>query len=368
MKQPRHSAAFVAVVLGVALAHLLLADQMAARLEWPGNAAPVPPRLQASFVRTLQLAKTASPAAKPAANHPARPRRASPAAAGASAAPVASTASPASPPQDSERVAAVEPSASAPASPDAAASAVEARLAEAASAPASAASQPAEGFAWPASTRISYLLTGYVRGEVNGSAQVEWLRAGPRYQVHIDVVVGPRFAPLMSRRMSSDGEITPAGLAPLHYDQETTVAFGTPHRLTMSFDDDSVRLANGTRVPRPPGLQDTASQFVQLTYEFRVRPQSLSAGQRITLPLALPRYVEPWVYEVLGEETLHTRFGAVPAFHLKPTRAARPGGDLVAEAWFAPRLEYLPVRIRISQDEATWLDLTIDQLPEQAER
>jgi hypothetical protein len=44
---------------------------------------------------------------------------------------------------------------------------------------------------------------------VHGEAQVEWLREGTRYQVHMDVSVGPSFAPLMSRRVSSEGEITP---------------------------------------------------------------------------------------------------------------------------------------------------------------
>ncbi len=33
-------------------------------------------------------------------------------------------------------------------------------------------------FAWPASTRVTYVLTGNYRGEVSGQAQVEWIRVG----------------------------------------------------------------------------------------------------------------------------------------------------------------------------------------------
>jgi hypothetical protein len=43
------------------------------------------------------------------------------------------------------------------------------------------------------------------------------------------------------------------------------------------------------------------------------------------------------------------------------------GGDLRAEVWLAPGLQYLPVRLRIAQDEQTFVDLLLKQLPLQAE-
>jgi len=50
---------------------------------------------------------------------------------------------------------------------------------------------------------------------------VDWLREGERYQVHLDVLVGPSFAPIVQRRMSSDGTITAEGLTPRRYDEQT---------------------------------------------------------------------------------------------------------------------------------------------------
>ena len=84
------------------------------------------------------------------------------------------------------------------------------------------------------------------------------------------------------------------------------------------------------------------------------------------MPLALPRRVETWTYDVLGDETLATPAGAVPTLHLKPRREPRPGGDLTAEIWVAPSLQYLPVRILIRQDAETYIDLVIERLPQQA--
>jgi hypothetical protein len=216
------------------------------------------------------------------------------------------------------------------------------------------------------STRVSYRLTGNVRGEVNGDARVEWLRVGTRYQVHLDVTVGLSFAPLMTRSMSSDGDITPQGLSPRRYDQDTKVGFGAHQRVTVLFEPDAVVLATGQRRERWAGVQDTASQFIQLTYLFATRPELLRPGGALEVPLALPRNTSRWVYDVLGEETVYTPFGPIPAIHLKPRRAVVKGGDLSTETWFAPQLGYLPVRIRIQQDAETFIDLVIARKPELA--
>ena len=236
--------------------------------------------------------------------------------------------------------------------------------AEVPASPASAASAPS--FSWPGSTRLSYVLTGNYRGEIHGTAQVEWVRVELRYQVHLDVSVGLGFAKLLSRRMSSEGQLTPDGLVPQRYDEDTRVAFRDPRRATMLFEPDAIVMPNGQRRERWPGVQDTASQFVQLTYLFTLHPELLTPGGTVEVPLALPRNVDRWVYDVLGLDTLDTPFGAVEAFHLKPRRVARPGSDLTAEIWFAPALHYLPVRIRIQQDAETYIDLMIKRRPQLA--
>ena len=84
------------------------------------------------------------------------------------------------------------------------------------------------------------------------------------------------------------------------------------------------------------------------------------------VPLALPRRVEPWRYDVVGAETLQMPFAQVPAMHVKPRRVAKPSGDLTAEIWFAPGLQYLPVRILIHQDAQNYIDLTLERAPQQS--
>lgn len=414
----RHLPLLLVLVVAVALAHAWIVGELGARL---GQAAGerAPERIQAVYARQIvpQAPPPAAEAAPPPAPAP-TPRtatvasltRAEAAERAASAAPPADSGvpSPASapvptgpttdPPQPDPHVAAADPPladrppapvttpgpeempepAVQPTRPDAALAppsqadrpAVVAAAASAAASTATANAQPAaapaNGFVWPPSTRMSYTLTGYYRGEVHGTAQVEWIKAGERYQVHLDVLIGPSFAPLMSRRMSSDGLITDAGLVPQRYDEVTRTGFRT-RQATVKLAADTVTLANGSQVPSQPGVQDTASQFVQLTQRFMREPHLLRPGQSLSFPLALPRHLNPWVYDVLSEETLVTPFGEVPVLHLKPRRPDKPRKDLEVEIWYAPTLQYLPARIRIRQDDATYVDLMIEKLPEQAQ-
>ena len=232
---------------------------------------------------------------------------------------------------------------------------------------ASARSSASAAFEWPPSTRLTYSLTGNYRGEVHGSARVQWVRQGPRYQVHLDILIGPSFAPLISRRMTSDGELGAEGLVPQRYDEATRLPFQQPRRASLLFTPETVTLFNGSQQEALPGLQDPASQFVQMTWLFTTQPEILRAGNTVTMPLALPRRVGRWVYDVLGQERLATPVGELDTYHLKPRLGERrPGNELSAEVWFAPSLQYLPVRIRIQQDAETFIDLLLDAAPMQA--
>jgi len=351
----RRRAALLALALGVLVAHGCVTRSIADRMTDLDRDPAMPARMEVSYVRDMSLSApppTAAPAAPAPAAAVRMPRAAKPS-------------KPASAPEIAEPVVAAasvpDPLPVPAAGPIAEA---ESPAPVAVAAPASAAASAPAAFEWPASTRMSYALTGNYRGEVSGSAQVEWIRAGSHYQVHLDLVVGPSIAPIITRRMSSDGEITANGLVPHRYDQDTRVVMRDRNRVTLTFEPDTVVLANGDRRATVPGVQDTASQFVQLTYVFSTRPELLRVGGTVDIPLALPHKVDVWTYDVVDEEVLATNFGPLPTIHLKPRRVAPKPGELSAEIWFAPQLRYLPVRIRINQDAENYVDLLIAKKPE----
>ena len=267
-----------------------------------------------------------------------------------------------------------EPEASAPTlqPPPVAASALPApalAAAEPASAPASAAQAQharegadAPGPEWPLSTQLRYTVVGHVQGPVHGDAEVEWLRQGARYQVRLRVGIGPRLAPFGQRRLVSAGRITPRGIAPERYDEETQILWRTPRGFSVRFEGGDVVLAQGQRLPSPAGVQDSASQFVHLTWLLLTGREPARTGHVITVPLALPGSLGPWRYEVVGDSSLDTALGPVRAWHLRP-QAPLPPNALAAQVWLAPSYQYLPVQIRIEQGDGLWLLLTLAAPP-----
>ncbi|MFZ4478942.1 MAG: DUF3108 domain-containing protein [Rhodoferax sp.] len=220
--------------------------------------------------------------------------------------------------------------------------------------PAALAQQTAAADSWPADTRVSYRLRGNYRGELNGSARVQWQREQGRYQVRLDLGLPP----VLQVSMISQGRVGEAGLFPGVYEEQ--LPWGLRR---MVFEGDQVKFDNGAQLPQPPALQDTASQFVELSHRFSSGRDSLQVGSVVSVWLARPQGISLWTYDVIEEEVLQTpELGAVPAFHLRPRPVANPAGVITAEMWFAPSLQYLPVRVRIALGADNFVDLLVERV------
>lgn len=219
-------------------------------------------------------------------------------------------------------------------------------------APASAA-DPAFLANWPRDTRLTYKLGGNYRGELHGSARVLWQREGTRYHTAVEMSAGL----LASLSFTSQGEITASGLMPEVYEENLR---GRRRGVRLGED---VRLNNGTRVPRPEAVQDTASQFVELGHRFATGQVPLVPGAQVDFSMARPGGIDDWTYDVIAEEVLYLpRLGPVATYHLRPRPLSKPRGPISAEIWYAPSLQHLPVRIKITQGPDTWIDLMVDTI------
>ena len=381
--------AFAALIVAVALFHLAVTRDIADRLAAAQAADAMPKRIAVTYVRTMEQEapramatpvairkraeaqpRVAAKRVATAASAPEVETRAEPPSEAASAVPTPAEPALATAPQAasdaSPTLLAATAAATDAATPRVLASALASASAAAAAAASAAASSPAGSFAWPLATRVSYVLTGQWRGELSGGAEVEWIRVGERYQVNVDIHAGPSFAPIFTRRMTSQGTLGEGGLVPDRYDEDTQVLMRDRRRVSVGFEAGSVVLANGQRRERMAGTQDTASQFIQFTWLFGSAPEKLRVGNSFEFPLALPRSLNRWTYDVAGEETLYAPFGPITTFHLKPRRESRNPGEWLVEMWFAPELRFLPVRIRIEQEAGASVDLMIAKKPELA--
>ena len=379
-------AAWFGLILAVLLVHALLGVRvLSSVIGW--NTAERPKRIEVTFAKRLE--PTAPPPATAPATEPAprparavHPPRASDAPASAPEEPEFHPVSPGEPSESRARLVGealalankleAEQRATAQAE---AASQAQARAAEYAAAVAEAAAQaraasaiagPARPpFEWPPATRLTYTLTGErgVGVHLYGNAVVEWRREGSRYQVQFDVHISP----LIDQHMYSDGQISPEGLRPRHYDESFSVLFATPHARRIEFGETEVLLNDGTRVARQPQTQDGASQFVHFVWMFHNHPEWLTPGNIVHFPLALPNNLRRWNYMVTGTEHLELAFGGIDAVHLKPLLdGPRRPNEYPFDIWVAPSLQYLPVQIVVKVDASTWALLALDDLPLQA--
>lgn len=212
---------------------------------------------------------------------------------------------------------------------------------------------------WPTDTRVSYQLTGNYRGPLYGSARVQWQREQSRYQVRVDL----RMALVLGVSMISQGEVSDTGLLPKVYEEQF---LGSVRR--VAFDDGRVKFHDGSQVLAPPALQDTVSQLVELSHRFSSGREALKVGGQVSVWLARPQSMAWWTYDVTEEKMLMTpELGPVSAFHLVPRPIPNPGGVITAELWFAPSLQYLPVRLRISLGSGNFVDLLVEQIEQAAQ-
>ena len=377
----RRRAGWLALILAVLLAHGLLGWRvLASVIGW--NTGAQPRRIQIAFTRQLQpstspaaAAAVAPPPPEPRPARAVRAARASSAPAPASAPAQADAASSSSRRQLEDEALALadrlERARLAAEAASAASSAVSA--AQAAPAAASAALARNDAIAgperkpldWPPSTRLTYTLTGLVRGgNLYGNAVVEWRRDGTHYQVQSDVHVQNLFT---DRHIFSDGEITPQGLSPHHFDELLEPPLMAPRRSQIEFTDSEVLMPDGRRMIKLPQTQDEASQFVQFVWLFTVHPELARPGTLVDFPLALTRSMRRWHYRVAATEPLEMPFGTLQAVHLVPVLTApRRPNEYTFEFWMAPTLQYLPVKVVIEGDEHNLAELTLDALPLQA--
>ena len=132
--------------------------------------------------------------------------------------------------------------------------------------------------------------------------------------------------------LTSQGEVAAQGLLPRAYEE---LRRSGPRGVRLG--DDTITLTDGRGVPRPPGVQDTASQFVELSHRFATGQDALEVGRSVSFWMARPGGVDLWTYDIVDREMLQTpQLGAVDAFHLKPRPIANPRGNITAEMWFAP--------------------------------
>ena len=203
-------------------------------------------------------------------------------------------------------------------------------------------------FAIPGSVRLRYGVTGLSRGQLwNLTGQLLWRHDGSQYEAKLEYA-----SPLLpSRSQQSTGSVTAQGLAPLRFSDKSRGEQATHFerdRGTLIFS------SNAPQLPLPAGAQDRLSVFLQLAAMLAADPSRYPAGTGITVVTVGTRDAEPWLFTVEGDETLILPGGTVPTRKL--VRNPRRDYDLRIELWLGIGMDYVPVRIRLTQANGDYVD------------
>jgi len=312
----------------VLLAHVWVLQ--AAPMQWAMEAEPAS-RLRPLITRTIEIkpASTAAVAPSPPparraarATSPVSQQNGAPALVAPAQAAIESIAPPLPPPAESSPPVA----APVPAAPVAAASAL----------------------TIPGSVRLKYAMTGRSKNmDYHASAQLDWRQDGQSYEANMAVSA---FG-LGSRSMASSGRITGDGLAPTRFLDKSR------SERAAHFDADKGKIsfsANTPDAPWRPDAQDRVSVFVQLASLLAGNPAAYPPGSSVSLYTAGPTAVDTWTFVVDAQETLNLPIGETSA--VKLTRKPQRDYDQAVDVWLAPALAWLPVRIRITQQNGDFVD------------
>lgn len=200
----------------------------------------------------------------------------------------------------------------------------------------------------PGSLRIQYQLYGEVRSfPYTAKAELLWAHDGEAYEAQLEISA---FL-LGSRRQTSRGQLTPEGLRPKRFGDKVR------SEVAAHFEYDKGKVifsANTPEATLQPGAQDQLSIFVQIASLIAAEPQRYPRGSAIEMQAVGPRESDNWRFVVDGEEQLKLPGGEQDT--LKLTRAPRQPHELTVELWLAPTLGYLPVRIKLTQDNGDFID------------
>jgi hypothetical protein len=210
----------------------------------------------------------------------------------------------------------------------------------------------------PPSAELKYDAQSQHKGQnIYGSGRIHWQSNGNTFSIKGEFNV--LFLSLLN--FTSEGTIDPkTGVSPTVYAEkrmrraETNTHFHR-ERNTISFSSSTLSYE------RPGGEQDRASIVWQLVGIGRRHGDKFSPGGVLDIAVAGVRNADVWKIRIVGIEEIETGLGKVRAWRL--ARSARKGTyEQSLDVWLAPQHEWYPVKVRYTNDNGDFLDLSLSEI------
>jgi hypothetical protein len=210
----------------------------------------------------------------------------------------------------------------------------------------------------PPSADIHYGLKAQIKGvPLSGTALIQWQGNRHKYRLLYET----RTALTGSLMLEiSEGTLDAYGIAPEIF---STKRFRRDQAV-VNFDRQTRQVnfpGNAPNYVLQGGEQDRISVLWQLLAMGRASPERLRPGAVLEFNVVGQHDSESWVFEVKDTKRLRTAVGELDVLHVTrtaPKNAKTPQMDV----WFAPSLEWLPVRLRLSEENGDYIEQNIEKL------
>jgi hypothetical protein len=212
------------------------------------------------------------------------------------------------------------------------------------------AAEVAYTFKPPAPVRMAYDVEGVISSPYSGTAELVWAHDGKSYQSQLLI----RKFGLTLQAWTSQGSLSERGLEPEKF---TSKRLGQAE-INARFQRSAGKITFSEGTPDAPlqiGAQDQLSVFMHLASLLAGNGSHGNQGKNISLQAVGDRYAEHWTFKSGVQESVKLANGQVPAVKFTHDPTAERKQRL--ELWYAPNLQFLPVRIRITESNGDYLDL-----------
>ena len=194
-----------------------------------------------------------------------------------------------------------------------------------------------------------YKVTGYYLGPLSASAEMRFTPINSlAYQANLAVSIAGKDA----MTMTSKGVIAGPNLIPQSFHEQV---MGKAYQVKT--EDGNIVFRGDIRYPVPKqGVQDSISQYYQLQQQLLSGALPSTVGASTVVWLVRPEGLFVWNYEVSDTKTIyHPILGKLEAVHIVPRSLGK--GTTKSEMWFAPKLGYAPVRIKMELNDKSWMEM-----------
>lgn len=203
----------------------------------------------------------------------------------------------------------------------------------------------------PGSRHLLFDVSGEAKSfPYSANADLLWTQDGSSYNARLAITA---FL-LGSRIQTSAGQLTAEGLAPQRFSDKVKT------EVAAHFERDKGIIsfsANTPDAPLQPGAQDRLSVLLQLGSLLAGAPQRYPVGSSISIQTIGPKDADDWRFTVGEEQTLALPEGDHKARKL--SRVPQREHDVRVDVWLASDLAYLPVQLRLTQDNGDFVQLQL---------